>query len=324
MNLTIRQANFPDDAPSIVRVLNAESMGWLMTPEELEHQETTPDPEFHRMMLVAEDASLNEERIVGIASAEHEPAAHQEGKFKVDVCVHPDARGCGIGSRLYDALMSHFDSIMPRELQAVTREENAPAIRFAARRGFVELWRRINFRLDVSHFDFAPYSGLGEHINALGLEVKTYVELEGDPTRLEKLYALDWALYQDVPFGNVITKMSREEFEKEWTGNPGFIPEACFIVMAADQFVGYSNLMRSGSNDYWWIVMTGVLPEYRGNGVGTLLRLYDIRYARDHDASEIHTVNDSGNANMIALNMKMGFEREGTTIRFVKRMAHTA
>ena len=69
------------------------------------------------------------------------------------------------------------------------------AARFLIDRGFVEAWRRLDSRLDVADFDWTPYAGLEEQIKSLGILVKTYAELAGDPDRLTKLYELGIGLH---------------------------------------------------------------------------------------------------------------------------------
>ena len=121
--------------------------------------------------------------------------------------------------------------------------------------------------------------------------------------------------YQDVPFGDTVTQISLEQFEAEFVGHA---PDACFIAVRGEQFVGYSNLTQGGG--YFLTAMTGVLPEYRGQGLATWLKLLGIRYAQSHGNLEIRAVNDSGNTAMLALNAKLGFKRRGAAIRFVKQV----
>ncbi|MBA2285944.1 MAG: GNAT family N-acetyltransferase [Ktedonobacteraceae bacterium] len=317
MNLSIRRAAFPADYAGIAGVLSAECPEWPTTVADLAHQDQVRDTRFYRAVFVAEEAASGAEQLIGVASVGHNTQAHREGKFKLDIRVRPDMWGRGAGARLYQALMAHLAPLAPCELYTEVWAAHPRAVRFVTERGFVAVWERVDSRLDVSRFDCTPYAGLEERVHALGIDIQTYAELEHDPERLKKFYTLDRLLWRDVPFGEPLTPLSLEQFEKEEVQAARFIPDACFIAVQEGAFVGYSNLTRSGA--YYDTEMTGVLPMYRGKGVATLLKLYGIRYAQAHGNREIWTVNDSVNRAAFALNARLGFQRQGATIRFVKR-----
>ncbi|MDQ2714764.1 MAG: GNAT family N-acetyltransferase [Chloroflexota bacterium] len=317
MHLTIRRAVFPADYAGIAGVLTAECPEWPTTAEDLAHQDQVRDARFYRAVFVAEEVTPGAEQLIGVATAGHDTQAHREGKFKLDIRVRPDMWGRGVGARLYYALMAHLAPLAPRELYTEVWAAHPRAVRFVTERGFVGVWERVDARLDVSCFDFTPYASLEERVHALGIDIRTYTELEYDPDRLKKLYTLDRSLWRDVPFGEPLTPLSLEQFEKEEVQAAKFIAEACFIAVHDGAFIGYSNLTRSGA--YYDTEMTGVLPAYQGKGVASLLKLCGIRYAQAHGNCEIWTVNDSVNTAVFALNAKLGFQRQGATIRFVKR-----
>ncbi len=304
MQLVIRHASVPQDYPAIAMVLTAESPEWPTTAEDLAHSDAVRDPKFHWTVFVVEETSLGEKRIIGTASAGHDSLAHREDKFKINIRIHPDMQGQGVGSRLYQELLHHLGPFTPYALYTEVWAAHPRAVRFVTERGFVEAWRRLDYRLNVSEFDFTPYAGLEEQVRASDLKITTYAELEHDPDRLMKLYKLDRTLWRDVPYGETITDRSLEQFEKEEVQAPEFMPEACFIAVHGDEFVGYSNMTQTGN--YFDIEMTGVLPAYRGKGVATVLKLCDIRYAQAHGNRELWTVNDSINMRERKIGTKSG------------------
>jgi mycothiol synthase len=295
-----------------------ESPDWPKTAEELAREDAMRDPQFHRAMFVAEDTEFQEHPVIGMATVGHDPYAHREGKFKMNIRVQPDMQGHGVGASLYSAILEHIEPFAPRELYTEVWEKHERAMRFVTERGFIEEWRRIDSTLDVAHFDFTPYIGLEEHVNTLGIAIKTYDELVHDADRVAKLYALDRTLWEDIPYGELITNISLEQFARENVDAEHFIPEACFIAVtgADDSYVGYSAL--TSGDGYCIINMTGVLREYRGKGVATLLKLRGIQYTRQHGYLTLRTTNDAVNTAMLALNAKLGFQPQGATIRFVK------
>src|SRR5580700_4032683 len=107
MEIVIRRASFPQDYAEIARVLRAESPEWAPTAEELARKDAIRDPQLHWAVLVAEDLSLESQSMVGLAYVGHDPLAHREGKFLMDIRVHPDVQGQGVGSLLYQEILHH-------------------------------------------------------------------------------------------------------------------------------------------------------------------------------------------------------------------------
>lgn len=323
MSITVRPAILPQDYVAISKVLTAENPNWPRTPEDLAYDDAVRDPALYYAVFVAEsegETREGEPQVVGVATIGHDRFAHREGKFKLDIRVPPGMQGQGIGKLLYTALVRHSEPLAPRELITEVWAAHPRAVRFVTERGFAGVWRRIDWSLASASFDFAPYAGLEERLRGQGVEVKTYAELANDPERLKKLYELDKALWLDVPYGEPVMMANRtqEQFAQTEVQVAKFLPDACFIAILDGQYMGYSNLTKTG--DYYDTDMTGVLPAYRGRGIATLLKLYGIRYARTHGERNIWTVNDSVNTSMMSLNEKLGFQRAGAIIRFKREI----
>jgi mycothiol synthase len=323
MKITVRPAQLPGDYVAIADVLAAESPGWGATAAELAHEDATRDAAYHHATFVAE--TTDEEQpdstplIVGMAQTGHEPLAHRPDKFLINLRVRPEWQGRGVGKALYGALLAHLAPLAPGELCADVWAAHRRTPRFLLERGFMESWRRVDFVLEVADFDFAPYTGLAERLRGQGIEIKSYRQLDADPDRLEKLYQLDWSLWQDVPyFGQVVVQRSLAQFAADEVDHPKFIPEACFIAVRGDAWIGYSNL--SVGEDGFNTEMTGVRRDDRGQGVATLLKLSTIRYTQEHGNGRLWTVNDAVNTAIIALNEKLGFQQNGAMLRFSKRI----
>ncbi|HEU5101988.1 MAG TPA: GNAT family N-acetyltransferase [Roseiflexaceae bacterium] len=314
--MAIRLANLPQDYAPIAEVLAAESPGWAATAAELAYEDAARDPRYHHAAFVAEASGHGQAPIVGVAFTDLDTLALGQGRYELNLRVHPDWQGHGVGKALYQAAIDHLAALAPREITAMVWEAHPRAARFLADRGFVETWRRIDSRLDVANFDWAPYAGLDDHIRSLGVRLTTYAELEGDPERLRKLYSLDCALWQDIPYGQAIVPRTLEQFAAAEVNHPDYMPDACFIAIKDGQFIGYSNLLEA--DDGYNTDMTGVLPAYRGQGLATLLKLRGIRYAQERGNRPLYTVNDSVNTAMLSLNHKLGFQPIGANLRFVK------
>jgi mycothiol synthase len=315
MDLLIRPALAPGDYPGIAAVLSAESPQWPTHPDRLAFEDRVRASDSFYLRLVALDATQPESPIVGVGTLEHDPLAHRAGKLLVDIRVPPDLQGRGIGSQLYNKLIEQAALLNPHQLQTSVWWTLTKAIQFVQYRGFRETWRRIDSCLDVSIFNSSSYLGLAERVRDEGIEIKTYADLPPE-TRLEKLWQLDGALWADVPYGEPVPPKSLAQFAREEIESPRFLPDACFIAIHNNNFIGYSNITH---HDTQFVnEMTGVLPAYRGKSIATLLKIHTIQYAQAHGNLKISTTNDSVNNAMLALNTKLGFVREGETIRFVK------
>jgi ribosomal protein S18 acetylase RimI-like enzyme len=80
-----------------------------------------------------------------------------------------------------------------------------------------------------------------------------------------------------------------------------------------DVAAGGINPRRKGS---LYIASTGIHPKFQGRGFGTLLKSWQICYARHHGFKRIVTNTRSRNTAIIVLNRKFGFSIVRTTPRY--------
>lgn len=80
-----------------------------------------------------------------------------------------------------------------------------------------------------------------------------------------------------------------------------------------DDGAGGRNPPRKGS---LYIASTGIHPKFQGKGFGTLMKSWQICYARHHGFQRIVTNTRRGNRAMIGLNRKFGFRMTRTTPRY--------
>lgn len=318
MTYTVRLAKSPADYIAIAAVLDAENEGGDMSVEELAEEDAARLAQQFYLRLVAEVLQDGQPFMVGLATASDDLLAYRPGKFDIDLRVHPNWQGRGVGKALYAALCEALAQESPTELVTSVWHKLERPIRFLSERGFVESWRRVDSVLNLAEFDAAPYVGWEEKLTATGVLIKTYDQLADDPNRLSKLHELDWALWQAIPFGQAVSKRSLQQFAAQEVDHPKFIADACFVAVVDGEFVGYSNLSKTAQG--FNTEMTGVLSSWRGLGIATALKLAGIRYAQQHNGERLETQNDSVNQAMLALNHKLGFVEEGASLRFVKRM----
>lgn len=103
------------------------------------------------------------------------------------------------------------------------------------------------------------------------------------------------------------------------THDPRALLDAFFLAKMGDLYVGVSVLKRSEADPHLlWQQLTAVLPEYRGQGIATALKLRTVEYARAHGYREFRTYNSSRNGPMLAINGKLGFVRQPAWIDFLR------
>ena len=144
-----------DDYPAVVAVSNAVYHEYPFSVESARHEDSRYDgTRLHLRRFVAEVDG----RIVADAEFHHVSNMYHPQKFWVDLSVHPGHQGQGIGRTLYENLLRELTPYRPLTLWTGVRETFDRSIAFAAHRGFREIRRAWESRLDVTHFDPSPPS----------------------------------------------------------------------------------------------------------------------------------------------------------------------
>jgi GNAT superfamily N-acetyltransferase len=274
--------------------------------------------------LVAEGAGG---AIVASGQVRHaRPWIPGERTYWLDIEVDPAYQRRGIGGALYEGLLRALDGRNAERLRASYKESRPEAERFLVRRGFVEVERSWESRLDVGAFDFAAFAGDEERVAAgpqgAGITLTTYAaESARTPDVLPKLYELYDACGPDEPSVDPYVSMPYEEFARI-LDHPAFLPEAWFIARDGERYVGASQLMADlGQPDVLEQWFTCVRREYRGRGIAMALKLQTVKYARAHGHREIRTGNNTLNRPMLRINEAMGFAKQPVWVLTERRLA---
>ncbi len=319
LQLEIRPARLPDDYAAIAEIMTATDPDFAPTPQALEQEDATLDPALHFRRFIAEDSSG---RAVGTTSIGHDRWNPREVVWIVRVFVSPEFQRRGVGKMLYQAILKHLEPFALHELKTQAREDNRAAITFLTGLGFREVWRRFQSTLETANFDFAPFEGLEKKLEAKGIRIVTYPELEADPERDQKLFELDLELSLDIPTGEELVNPSFERWKAEFLEQQRVLMDAFFVAVTGDDYVGLSTLWTD--EERLLTAMTGTRRTHRGLGLALALKLRGIQYAKDHGGQEITTMNDAPNAAMIGINEKLGFQRAPEWIRYAKNFEENA
>lgn len=251
------------------------------------------------------------ERMVASGSAMESNWSYRPGKYNVSIDIHAEFESEGIWAQMYQALTTPLFQRDPAPvlLTSDAREDKPDQIRFLTERGFAWVMRFPKSRLHVDEFNFAPYAGLIERVEASGIAIRSVAELmQSDADWQRKLYDLDWAGTQDEPSSEPPTQLSFEEYTQLFYLAPRFLPEANFIALDGDEYVGLSalekNLAQPGHLDTGF---TCVLRSHRRRNIATALKLKAIAFAKGYGAKTIDTGNEENNP-MFQINLKLGFQ----------------
>lgn len=315
-SVTVRP--FENDYEALAEVWNSAYPDYPETAEENRFYDANRDPKCRHERFVAEWDG----RVVGIGVYDQAAGMYHPRKFYVNVYVRADARGRGVGAALYDHVVRALEPYEPLTLRNGVREDAAAALRFARARGFVEEKRDWESRLDVAAFDPAPFDGLEARLASQGIAIRTLADLASDPMMPRKFYALFSEVRLDVPRVEPATPIAFERFSA-WTFEaPDFLPEASFVALGGEEYVGMSQLWKSEACADLMTGLTAVKRAYRGRGVALALKLRGIRYAKGVGAPMIRTDNDSMNRPMLAINERLGFVRQPAWINLVKHLGN--
>ena len=321
-HLEIRPVQLPDHYPAMAAIICATDEDFRPTPETLKQEDATLDPALQMTRFIAENVKGGEARAVGMAVVGLDRWNPQAGVFNLNIRVLPEYQRHGIGMNLYRTVLNHLEPSKPKQLKAHAREDNQAANAFLAGLGFTEVWRRFQSKLNVSTFDFTPYDGLEAKLEATGIRIVTYPELEGDAERDRKLFDLDMEVFEDIPLGEEFVRPSFERWKTDYIDPQRALKDAFFVAVEGQEFVGLSALWDDAPG--LLTAITGVRRTHRGMGLALALKLRGIRYAVDHDNREISTMNDAPNAAMIGINEKLGFKRAPEWVRFAKTFEEKA
>jgi mycothiol synthase len=174
-------------------------------------------------------------------------------------------------------------------------------------------------RLDVTKFDFTPYEGKIEAVEAAGFAIKSLAELQEDPDYKQKAYETFVEARADVPRPEPTTEVSFADWHKWVFESHYFLLEGNFyaVDLAKGLYAAQSNVWKT-DGEYLNVGLTGTRRDYRRKGLALALKLKSVQFAKHYGTTELRTGNESNNRAMLSINEAMGFVKQPIWTEYVK------
>ncbi|HEY3248195.1 MAG TPA: GNAT family N-acetyltransferase [bacterium] len=307
------------DYDGVVAVGNAVLPDRPGTVEEWRYDDDHYDKKCVNLRVVAEERASR--AIVGYAGIWNVAWAFHPRKFGSEVRVHPQWQGRGIGSALWDRLEQELRTREALSVKTNIWETMPDAIRFAQARGFRDVLRAWESRLDVTAFDFDRFGPYVTRALDSGVSITTLTaERAKGVAQLERIHAMEAEISADIPRppGDAHTPIDFSMFMEYAVDAPWAINDAYFLGVVDGEYAGLSALFKPKTGDWLNQGLTGVRRSFRGRHIASALKVKTVEYARDHGIREIRTWNEINNAAILAINVKYGFVRQPAWITFAK------
>lgn len=232
------------------------------------------------------------------------------------IAIVPDHQRKGLGTLLMNDVIAQSDS---KELISRVGDTNTAGLAFCEKYDFKPYLHMVNLELDLTAWDDSALASLLHEATAHGIAFKTYADFGDTPDSRQRLYTLNKALSATIPRAEPQPFADFDTYVERRLLPAPYVHDGIFLAVAGDQWIGMSQV--SLHDGYAFNEMTGVLPEYRGQGVAQTLKLLSTRFAKGKGYRVLKTFNDVSNAPMIAVNEKLGFRRGVSFYQLRRTMA---
>ena len=167
------------------------------------------------------------------------------------------------------------------------------SIAFARRFGFEETRRDVKQVLELG--DAPPPI-------PRDFEGVEFVSIESRPELLREAWPLGQQGYEDMPIDGL------DILEESWLVEEATLPGGSFVALADGEIVGYAGLMRwpdePAKCEHG---LTVVRRDWRRRGLATAIKQRSIAWAAANGIRELVTWTQTGNENMQAVNLRLGY-----------------
>ena len=282
-----------DDAPRAAALLGLALEDRLSTAAGVRYRMATAQPEDHGRYWKLE----SEGELVGWAHGGLDPFSADRGRAFASVVVHPGRRRRGLGSALWAVVSAHLDEIGARRTVTFSGDDDHSKS-FTEAQGFRLESTEISSAVDPRRLSPPPAP-------APGIELHPLRAFAGDP---EQVYQADRDSMQDEPGPFDMSGLTFAIWRRIIWDHPECDRDLGAVVVADGVVVGTTFLYVDHDAGRAMNAGTGVVGEYRGRGLGLLVKQHSLAWAAAAGITRVITQNDDTNAPMLAINRKLGYE----------------
>jgi mycothiol synthase len=213
-----------------------------------------------------------------------------------DLGVPPTFRRRGVGSALHAALSEHVRDLGKSALQLEVPEQDAEAIGFFQKRGYVEIERQKALELDLTALEPEPPRP------PPGIEIFSWA---ARPDLTAGMYELYREASADIPGLDAETSWTSAEWRVRELERPSRRYDLSFLAVAYGEVVGYATLDVLPAGGFHGL--TAVARAWRRQGVGRALKRSQIAAAKEAGLEKLFTESEERNEPMRRLNEELGF-----------------
>jgi GNAT superfamily N-acetyltransferase len=224
------------------------------------------------------------------------PEQETESFAFADLGVLPEFRRRGLGSALLAALSEQVRDLGKEALQLEVAEQDAEAIAFFRKRGYVEIERQKAVELDLTALEpEAPQP-------PPGVEIFTWAARRDLTPGMYELYREASA---DIPGLDAEAGWTSAEWRVRELERPSRRYDLSFLAVADGDVVGYATLDVFPAGGFHGL--TAVARAWRRRGLGRALKRSQIAAAKRAGLEKLFTESEERNEPMRRLNEELGF-----------------
>ena len=191
----------PNDYAAIAEINNIFWTEEMLTAEQWQHEDAQRQSHCQHARWVAE----LDGKVIGMCDTDQLAGWYHPDRYWLRVEVLPAYQKRGVGAALDDTVMTALAPRNPWLVRFALTENFADSLCFLRARGFAEEWRWYESHWEVAAFDPARFDGIDEKLNARGISVKKYSELD-DPNCDSRRYELSEDTRADTAFVQPLTR----------------------------------------------------------------------------------------------------------------------
>jgi len=316
MTIEYRMAEYGDfDIAAVVEITRA------IRPDDFESVDDLSDwhdAQYRAGRMCVRWLALIDDQIVGSAYV-GQSAWRPPEMIILYVAVHPDHQKRGYGRALLERAEATASQRGGERTFTWTEETEQRSMRFLDRAAYEMVERRWESMLDLSRCDLERLQNEVDRVVSSGIgimSVASYAAERRDWKR--ELHQLFTDVERDVPVPFPTQEVGFDDFEALNLGRR-FVGEGFFVAVDGDELVGLTEPQHV--DDVPGAIeqnLTGVRADYRGRGIATALKSQAAIWAAQAGYTSIRTQNAQSNVAMLAVNDRLGFERNRATIEYLK------